>query len=119
MLCYKFDVETDHPFTKSFVYIDANSGKTVASESEIELGSVTATATTMYSGTQTIKADSVSQNSFRLRDATRGDGIETYNTKNTTNRGTAVSFKSTSNVFNTVTNKDNAAYDAHWAMEAA
>ena len=118
-LCYKFDVQTDRPLSKTFVYIDANTGKTIASESEIEFGSVTATATTMYSGTQTIKADSVSASSFRLRDATRGLGIETYNTKNTTNLAAAVDFTSTSTVFNTVTNKDNAAYDVQWAMESA
>ncbi len=117
-LCYKFEVTSVNPFTKNIIYVDANSGKIIASENEIECASVTATANTIYSGSQTIKADSVSASSFRLRDGTRGSGIETYNVKKSTNLANAVDFTSTSTLFNTSTNKDNAAYDVHWGMEA-
>ena len=117
--CYKFDVFADTPISRNWIYVDASSGEIIAVESRIHDSDVPATANTKYSGSRTIITDSLSSNSYRLREAGRGSGIETYDLKNTTNFATAVDFTNTTKIWNTTTNFDNAAYDVHWGLESA
>ncbi|XOL42390.1 hypothetical protein KCTC32420_02785 [Aequorivita nionensis] len=148
-LAYKFDIYATRPISRGNIYIDANTGETLFYDAIIKHadnkgfeGMVHATAeteemfcqrvenedftmlaigtaATRYSGNQSITTRSIS-GSYRLRDNTRGDGINTFNSTrqplyyytdftDADNNWTAGEFNNT--------NKDNAALDAHWGAE--
>jgi Zn-dependent metalloprotease/subtilisin-like proprotein convertase family protein len=117
VLCWMFDIYASQPHERWLVYINAQNGKLVFKENKICTVTTNGTAVTKYSGTQTIKVDSLSANSYRLREYSRGSGVETYNCQNGTSYATAVDFTDTDNLWNTTTNQDNAAYDAHFGAE--
>jgi len=116
-LCWMFDVYAMDPHERWLVYVDANTGAIIFKENKICTVTVNGTAVTRYNGTQTMQVDSLSANSFRLRDASRGGGVETYDMNNGTNYASAVDFTDTDNLWNTTTSMDNAAYDAHWGTQ--
>ena len=118
VLCYKFDVFSVTPNRREFVYIDANNGDVVHTENRIHESDVVGTAVTKYNGVKQITTDSYN-GSFRLRESARGtgNGVETYNLKNSTSYGSAVDFTDADNYWNTTTSQDNAAYDAHYGSE--
>lgn len=116
-LCWQFDVYATQPHERWLVYVNAHNGKIVFKENKICTITTNGTAATKYSGTQSIKIDSLSATSYRLRETGRGSGVETYNMQNGTNYATAVDFTSTSKAFTSTTNQDNAGYDAHWGAE--
>ncbi|MBK7966924.1 MAG: M4 family metallopeptidase [Bacteroidetes bacterium] len=116
-LCWKFDIYAMDPHERWTMYVDANTGAIIFKENKICTITVNGTAATRYSGTQIMQVDSLSANSFRLRDASRGSGVETYDMNNGTSYAGAVDFTDTDNIWNTVTNMDNAAYDAHWGTQ--
>jgi Zn-dependent metalloprotease len=117
VLCWMFDIYASQPHERWLVYINAQNGKLVFKENKICTVTTNGTAVTKYSGTQTIKVDSLSANSYRLREYSRGSGVETYNCQNGTSYATAVDFTDTDNLWNTTTNQDNAAYDTHFGAE--
>ncbi|HOS47397.1 MAG TPA: M4 family metallopeptidase [Bacteroidia bacterium] len=116
-LCWQFDVYATQPHERWLVYVNAQNGKIEFKENKICTITTNGTAATKYSGTQSVKIDSLSSTSYRLRETGRGSGIETYNLQNGTNYATAVDFTSTSKAFTATANQDNAAYDAHWGAE--
>lgn len=116
-LCWSFDIYTTAPLGRWQIYIDARTGKVVFKENRICSVNVNGTAVTKYSGTQVMQVDSIAASSFRLRDASRGGGVQTYNLLNGTSYAGAVDFTDTDNYWNTTTNQDNAAYDAHWGTQ--
>ncbi len=118
-LCYKFDVYAHKPESRKWIYIDASTGAVIAELNKMCAVNVSATAVTRYSGTQTIMTDQTGPSSYRLRDATRGSGIETYDMNTGTDFSAAVDFTNTNTVWNTTVSYDNASYDAHWGAEAA
>ncbi|MEO7080881.1 MAG: M4 family metallopeptidase, partial [Flavobacteriales bacterium] len=64
--------------------------------------------------------DSVSPTSYRLIDATRGGGVETYNLNQGNNNASAVDFTDSDNYWNNAGPElDDAATDAHWGMGMA
>jgi Zn-dependent metalloprotease len=66
------------------------------------------------------QSTALSGSSYILSDATRGNGVQTYNMKKRTNYSTAVNFTDSDNNWTTElnnANKDNAALDAHWGAE--
>ncbi|MDG2432102.1 M4 family metallopeptidase [Flavobacterium sp.] len=144
-LAYKFDIYATNPVSRGDLYIDANTGKVLYYNATIKhLGEyshakksttidataknkitnssfmVAANAATRYSGTQTIETR-LSGSSYILSDATRGNGIQTFNMKKGTNYNAAVNFTDSDNNWTAAeynnTNKDNAALDAHWGAE--
>ncbi len=114
-LCYRFDVlAIDSLFGKS-IYIDAETGDLVATNELILHTDVKGTAVTKFSGTRSITTDSVAPGSYRLREASRGKGIETYNMKTGKTYTAAVDFTDADNYWNNVNaQKDEVATDAHW-----
>jgi len=111
-LAYKFDIYATTPLSRDYVYVDAHTGKIIHINARIK--HIDGTAATRYSGTRTISTDYYN-GSYRLRDNSRGGGIETYNLK----KGTSYSDIDFTNATNSWTNfnntnKDNAALDAHW-----
>ncbi|TPE45937.1 M4 family metallopeptidase [Pontibacter mangrovi] len=119
-LAWKFDVYALEPLSRAYVYVDAHSGDIVHTNAIIKHAAASGTASTRYSGTQTITTDSYN-GSYRLRDASRGSGIETYDCNTITSYNTAVDFTDNDNNWTSAefanTAKDNAALDAHWAAQ--
>jgi Zn-dependent metalloprotease len=115
-LAYKFDIYALNPISRSYIYVDAATGAIVSKNDIIHHANAVGSAATRYSGTRSINTDSYN-NGYRLRDYSRGSGIETYNMKMGINYSNAVDFTDTDNNWIELNNaaKDNAALDAHWA----
>jgi bacillolysin len=137
-LAYKFDIYATQPVSRGDIYIDAITGESLFynaiikhlgefSHGKKEIGTknqkkmiVAANADTRYSGSQTIQT-TLSGANYILADATRGNGINTYNMLKGTNYNNAVNFTDADNNWTTAeynnANKDNGAFDAHWGAE--
>jgi bacillolysin len=137
-LAYKFDIYATKPVSRGDIYIDAITGETLFYNATIKhIGEyshgqketsgeiekkiiVAANADTRYSGSQTIQT-TLSGANYILADATRGNGINTYNMQKGTNYNNAVNFTDADNNWTTAeynnANKDNGAFDAHWGAE--
>ncbi|MDO1446106.1 MBG domain-containing protein [Rhodocytophaga aerolata] len=114
-LAYKFDIYAHEPLSRAYLYVNAHDGRIIHQDAIIK--HATGIAATRYSGTKNIETEK-RDTTHRLRDYTRGTGIETYNLRNSTSYSFAVDFFDKDNnwtaaEFNTDL-KDNAALDAHW-----
>ena len=116
-LTWKFDIYSIEPLKRYYIYVNAENGRIEKTINRIQIADVQGSAATMYNGTRNIMADSYS-GYYRLRESGRGGGIETYDLNNSTSSSSAVDFTDTDNIWNTTTNQDNAAYDAHFGTEA-
>lgn len=114
-LAYKFDIYATEPLTRQFVFVDATNGKILGTKEQLH--TLDGTAVTAYSGTRTIQTTK-SGNNYILREATRGNGVETYNINHTVRYNSAVDFTDADNYWNSVnSNLDQYATDAHWGAE--
>ncbi len=113
---WMFNIYADAPLYRANVFVHASSGKILDEHNLICTADVPATASTKYSGTQTITCDQQTPTLYRLRETQRGNGIETYNLNNTSNYNAATDFTNSSTSW-TVVNVDQAATDAHWGAE--
>lgn len=115
ILAYKFKVYTITPLSNSYYYIDTSNGNIILEDAIIK--HVQGTGHTRYSGQRTIETQQ-NGSSYRLRDYSRGNGIETYNMNRGTNYSSATDFTDNDNNWTSAeynnSNKDNAALDAHW-----
>lgn len=115
ILAYKFSVYSINPLSNSYYYINATNGKIILEDAIIK--HLQGTAQTRYSGQRIIETQQI-PGSYRLRDYSRGSGIETYNMNRGTNYGSASDFTDNDNNWTSAeynnSNKDNAALDAHW-----
>ncbi|QHT66269.1 peptidase M4 family protein [Rhodocytophaga rosea] len=113
-LAYKFDVFSHEPISRAHIYVDAHTGTVIHQDAIIK--HVDGTAHTRYSGQRTV-ATTLSNGSYRLRDASRGSGVETYNMQRGTSYGSAVDFMDNDNQWTGTehdnSNKDNASLDCH------
>lgn len=141
-LAYKFDIYASLPVSRGDLYIDAVTGEVLLYNATIKhLGEyshgnrakstetvkdqantvfvVAANAATRYSGTQSIQT-ALSGSTYILSDATRGLGVQTYNSARTATYPTT-NFTDADNNWTAAeynnTNKDNGALDAHWGAE--
>lgn len=138
-LVYKFDVYAIQPVSRAYIYVDAHSGEVVFKNNIIKHADgdhfekysrttkksnenapfIAGNAQTKYSGTRTIET-SLSGGSYRLRETSRGNGIETYDMNMGINYNSAVDFTDNDNSWTTAehsANDDDAALDAHWGAE--
>ena len=118
-LAYKFDIYSEKPLGRQYVYVDAKDGKILGVNALIHDVNTPGTAVTAYSGTRNITTDSYN-GSYRLRETGRNGGtaVETYNLKKGTSYASAVDFTDADNNWNNVNaNKDQYATDAHWGAE--
>ena len=116
-LAYKTTIYASKPLSKQAVFVDATLGTVLFSENLLHFKDVKGFANTVYSGVQTITTDSSSAG-YVLREVGRGNGIETYNLRNTTSFSSAVDFTDKNNVWDTINSqKDQYAVDAHWGAE--
>ncbi|MBL6444978.1 M4 family metallopeptidase [Fulvivirga sp. 29W222] len=119
-LAYKFDIYALKPISRDYVYVDANTGKVLFKNALIHHADAVGTASTRYSGSRSIHTDSYS-GGYRLRDYSRGQGIETYDMNMGINYNSAADFADSDNNWTSGewnnSAKDNAALDAHWGAE--
>lgn len=111
---YKFSIYAEEPLYKAHVYVDASSGDIIHEQNLICTIDAVGSANTKYSGTQPITTDSYTSG-YRLREAGRGNGIETYNLSNSSSY-TNTDFTNTTNTW-TITTTNQAATDAHFGAE--
>lgn len=97
-LCYKINIASEKPYDIQDVFVDAQSGEIINKISKISHTEVTGTASTLYSGSKSIKMDS-NTGGYRLRETTRP--IQTLNMINGTNYSNAVDFSNSSATWNT------------------
>ena len=119
-LAYKFDIYAHQPESRAYVFVDAHSGDIIGKHNLIHTVEVPGTAVTRYSGTREIVTDSISPNSYRLREAIRGEGsgMYTLDAQRNNSFSDAVDFYDDDNYWDNVNaNIDEAATDAHWAAE--
>ncbi len=120
-LAWKFNVYAQEPVSRAYIYVDAHSGEVVLKDDIIKHAGATGNFATAYSGTLPLATESFS-GSFRLRETTRGLGIETYNMKKGTNYNRAVDFTDADNNWTAAeynnANFDNVAGDAHFGAQA-
>jgi Zn-dependent metalloprotease len=116
-LCYRFNIYAQKPFGRREYFIDASNGDILFVQNLIHTQNVPGIAVTAYSDTQNIITDSTVL-AFRLRETTRGNGVETYNLNNTTNYSSATDFIDSNNFWDSFTSGlDRYATDAHWGSE--
>ncbi|MBK7130673.1 MAG: M4 family metallopeptidase [Crocinitomicaceae bacterium] len=114
---YKFNIYAHSKLYRAFIYVDAQTGEILLEEEIIHHVNTPGTAITAYSGSQNIVSDSFS-GSYRLRETTRGNGVNTYDMNTGTSYGAAVDFTDTDNIWNNVNaDLDQYATDAHWGAE--
>jgi len=122
-LAFRFTISAYLPTSSNDVFVDAITGKIIAKQNLILDGNAPATVNTKYSGFENITTDQYINNGttmYRLNE-TRGTSnvsIETYNSQRI--QSTAhVEFTDANNTWTALNNAnmDNAALDAHWAME--
>ena len=116
-LGYQVTIYASNPLSKQAVFVDAMDGKIIHSENLLHFKDVKGIANTVYSGFQTITTDSTNLG-YELKESGRGNGIETFNMKNSTNFSSYVDFVDKNNVWDTTNiQKDQYAVDAHWGAE--
>ena len=119
VLAYRFDVYAHQPLSRAIVYVDAKTGEVVG-RNEMLKHADTGTAQTRYSGTRAIATTPTADGRYRLRDDSRGFGIETFNLQGSDDYyGEAAAFTDNDNQWTAAEHnnaaRDNAALDAHWA----
>lgn len=114
---YKFNLYAHEPMGRSYVYVDVVSGEIIQEQQILHDADVVGTAETVYSGSQSINTDSFA-GGYRLRDASRGGGVNTYDMNTGTSYGASVDFVDDDNNWNNVNpQKDEYATDAHFGAE--
>lgn len=120
VLAYKFNIYATYPLSRAYIYVDAHTGEIVHKNDIIKHAVAAGSLDTRYSGTKTSNTDSYS-GSYRLRDYSRGNGIETYNMNMGINYGAATDFTDNDNNWTSGewdnADKDNAAFDAQWGAQ--
>lgn len=116
VLAWKLDIYASEPMSRQWIFVDANTGAIVHTKNRIHHADVSATGNTMYSGTQSFTCDQVNANSYRLREAARGQGIRTFNLQNSQTYS-MTDFTNTTTTWTSTANDDHCALDAHWGAE--
>ncbi|RYY21512.1 MAG: T9SS type A sorting domain-containing protein [Cytophagaceae bacterium] len=125
VLAWKFDIYAEAPVSRAYYYVNAQTGEVVLRDAIIKHANTPGTATfaTAYSGTRSLANETVtaSGGGYRLRDYTRGSGVETYNLKKGTTYNN-VDFVDADNnwtaaEYNNAT-YDNVAGDAHFGAQS-
>ncbi|MGK0420864.1 MAG: Zn-dependent metalloprotease [Polaribacter sp.] len=141
-LAYKYDIYATAPISRNEMFMDANTGELLyvnpiikhanrlvsnkdiknsakALETTVTSMAIAGTADTRYSGKRDIEG-TLKDDSYVLRDETRGKGIVTFNCE-TIQAYQDVDFTDNDNIWSAAEHdnaaKDNGALDAHWGAE--
>jgi Zn-dependent metalloprotease len=114
-LAYKFDVYAAKPLSRAYIYVNAHTGAIIHQNAILK--HVDGTGHTRYSGSRPLST-TAANGSYRLRDASRGGGVEVYNLRGGTYPGSAIDFTDNDNQWTAAEHDnalmDDAALDAHW-----
>ena len=114
-LCYKFELSDVNSSNTYINYYTPETYELIKTEHLTHYFQSEGVGQTLYSGEQTITTDSLAENHFRLRDYSRGNGIETYTLNNSTDTTTYTDIIDTDNNWDTFDQpEDQYAIDAHW-----
>lgn len=115
---WKMIVYAQQPHSRKTVFVDAVDGQVLDAFEMLCTNNAPGTAQTKYSGERAIITEAVDTNLYRLRETTRGGGIETYDMQRGTSVGNAVDFTDADNFWDNFNGRqDEAATDAHWGAE--
>jgi bacillolysin len=127
-LAWKFNIYAKAPVSRAYVYVDAHTGQIVLQDAIIKHADATGVFGTRYSGTQNSTTDKflfsyagkVPLYFHRLRDASRGSGIETYTARQSNSYANAIDLLKYDNIWTNynVAPFSDAALDAHWGAQA-
>lgn len=118
VLAYRFNIYAAEPHARKYIFINAEDGAFLKEEDLIHTGDVKGKAVSKYSDTVDIYFDSLAPASYRLRETTYGNGIETYDMNKGTSYGASVDFVNTVQFWDSLNaNQDEVAIDAHWGAE--
>ncbi len=112
-LAFKMEIYAEIPNKRLFVYVDAQTGEILHSINMIQTTNKNVVAPTKYNGNVPMIIDSMSANSYRLREIGRGDGIQTLDLHNSQLYGSATDIIDSNSVFDV----DIVATNAHWSAE--
>ena len=116
-LAWKFDIYAQSPLSRQIIFVDASNGNILGKRELIHETNTPGTAVTGFSGSQNIVTD-FNGSSYRLRETTRGNGVNTYNMQQGISYSTAIDFADADNSWNNVNAaQDQYATDAHWGAE--
>jgi Zn-dependent metalloprotease len=110
VLSYKVIIYATEPLSRVAYYLDAKTGAVLGKKDMLYFVDAVGTATTAYSGTQTIHSD-LNGSTYRLRDVTKGNGIITLHGETTTHSD----YTSATPNWSYTTN-DKYALDAHYGV---
>ncbi|MEQ9062652.1 MAG: M4 family metallopeptidase [Vicingaceae bacterium] len=115
---HRFDIYANQPYSREEIYVDAQSGDVIFRHDLLREADTVGTAHTGYSGIRQITTDyQFITNDFRLREAGRGNGINTWNLKTSTNFSNRTDFIDDDNTWKDMLNQDEYGTDAHWGAE--
>jgi len=121
VLAWKFNVYAQAPVSRAYIYVDAQTGEVVLRDAIIKHAGATGSFATAYSGTRSLATETTT-GGYRLREYTRGLGIETYNCKKGNSYTAATDFVDADNNWTAAeynnANYDNVAGDAHFGAQA-
>lgn len=118
LLAYELEIFSLDPIQKTVYYVDALSGAIIDQYDALCSSSVEGTAHTRYHGVRSFMTDSVGPEQYRLRDYSRGQGIETYDMNEGGFISRAEDFYDTDNIWDTVNPQQNeVANDVHWGAQ--
>ena len=127
-LAWKFDVFRQSPMARAYVYVDATTGRVVLRDDILKHANTPGTATTRYSGTQSIITDNSNPDPgkpYRLRQSRNGHQVITVDYKgriyNPGNDSLATDFTDNDNTWTAIehynTQQDDVALDVHFNMQ--
>ncbi|MFK7781715.1 M4 family metallopeptidase [Psychroserpens sp.] len=111
-LAYKLDIYAEKPLYRADLYLDAQTGAIIFENSKIQHADETVMGMTLYNGQQTFKAE-LTGGTYRLRQTTSGNGIQTFEMNNAIGYANGQDITSVTNNFNS--NQD--AVQVHWGTE--
>jgi bacillolysin len=109
---YQFEIHTVEPYSARIIFVDATNGKIVHEENLIKAGNTPGTATTLYSGVQSIIMDSYSSG-YRLQESRNSTTLATFNLSGSTSVSSSADFSNST----TTWPANNGATDVHWGLE--
>ncbi len=117
-LVYKMEILSLKPFSRYFVYVNAQNGGIYHRTNMLMQVDKKVNAVTRYNGIRQITMDSVNATQYILRETGRGGGITTKNLQNNGSMtdpqiSSAINISSNTDYFST----DPTAANAHWASE--
>jgi bacillolysin len=124
VLAWKFDIYAQQPVSRAYIYVDAQTGEVVLRDAIIKHATTVAATgsfATAYNGTRALATETTT-GGYRLREYSRGLGIETYNCKKGNSYTAATDFIDGDNNWTAAeynnANFDNVAGDAHFGAQA-